>query len=491
MPLLEFSEWLPDQAPMTPGQMPEARNVLPQARGYGPFPSPVAQPAMAYPGTRPHGKIWNFTASQGETFSFVGSKTALYQLTSSGWSDVTRLAGPYNTDDRDQWSLVQWGDFIYAVNGTDSMQRWDLRGSTNWTDVDIGVAGLTFRQIFVVRDFLVGIGVKVSGVRYSFRVHWSALGAPESFPPDAATQAGFQDIPDLGAIQGGIGGEQGLLAMERGAIRMTYIGSPLLFDFDAVERSPGCVEPNSVFSTRESLGYLSESGFVLFNGTEAQFIGVEKIDRWFTSNLDWANRNRMITYTPEQRSRVFIVFPGPGNSEGQPNTVLVYDTVLRRWSYAQQDLDSVGLVAAAGQLADDIADFCDDPPYADVLCDSPVFTGGDPFDAIIDQGITYGMVGPPLVATLDTAEIVQKGELLITEAEPIVTGAPVTITARVGTRKQANQSGPFFGPVRHQERNGMLGCRDRGRFPRVQLVLSGEWLEAVGVRVDPVAVSES
>ncbi len=53
-------------------------------------------------------------------------------------------------------------------------------------------------------------------------------------------------IPDGGDITGITGGEFGIVFLEKAIVRMSYIGSPLFFQFDTISRNIGCIEGGSI-----------------------------------------------------------------------------------------------------------------------------------------------------------------------------------------------------------------------------------------------------
>ncbi len=65
-------------------------------------------------------------------------------------------------------------------------------------------------------------------------------------PPGAASQSDYQDIQDGGDITGISGGEFGIVFLEKAIVRMSYIGSPLFFQFDTISRNIGCIEGGSI-----------------------------------------------------------------------------------------------------------------------------------------------------------------------------------------------------------------------------------------------------
>jgi hypothetical protein len=102
-----------------------------------------------------------------------------------------------------------------------------------------------------------------------------------SWTDSATTQSDFQEIPDGGTIVGITGGEFGLILMDRSIHRMSYVGSPLVFQFDNITRNLGCYEANSVIQYQGLTFFLSDDGFYSCDGQTVKSIGGEKVDRYF------------------------------------------------------------------------------------------------------------------------------------------------------------------------------------------------------------------
>jgi hypothetical protein len=75
-----------------------------------------------------------------------------------------------------------------------------------------------------------------------------------------------QIIPDGGEVRGITGGEFGLILLEKSIVRMSYVGSPIIFQFDNIARNLGCYESNSVAQWQGVTYWLADDGFYACNG---------------------------------------------------------------------------------------------------------------------------------------------------------------------------------------------------------------------------------
>jgi hypothetical protein len=114
---------------------------------------------------------------------------------------------------------------------------------------------------------------------------WSGLNNPNTWANTAITQSDNQIIPDGGEVRGITGGEFGLILLEKSIVRMSYVGSPIIFQFDNIARNLGCYESNSVAQWQGVTYWLADDGFYACNGESIEAIGAEKVNRFFFDTL--------------------------------------------------------------------------------------------------------------------------------------------------------------------------------------------------------------
>ena len=107
-------------------------------------------------------------------------------------------------------------------------------------------------------------------------MQWSDINDPTDWTAGAASQSDYQELPDGGDITGITGGEFGIVFLEKAIVRMSYIGSPLFFQFDTISRNVGCVEGGSIAQYGGVTYFLSDDGFYSCNGQQVVGIGSEK-----------------------------------------------------------------------------------------------------------------------------------------------------------------------------------------------------------------------
>jgi hypothetical protein len=148
------------------------------------------------------------------------------------------------------------------------------------------------------------------------------------------TQSDVQDLQgDGGWVQKIVGGEYGLVFQERAVWKMTYIGSPVIFQFDLIERSRGALAPQSVIGWGNMVFFLADDGFyMIVGGSPAIPIGASKVDQTFLADLRVAYAYRVNAAIDPTNKLVMWAYPGTGSTDGTCNKIIVYNWAAKRWA---------------------------------------------------------------------------------------------------------------------------------------------------------------
>jgi len=343
----------------------------------------------------------------------------------------------------------------------------------------------------VIRDFVVlgNTNDSTDGIRTN-RVWWSGINDALDFDPDQVTQSDFQDIPEGGQVQRIIGGaEYGLVFLERQIQRMTYVGSPLVFDFTPVDRRRGTNIPNSVIGHGRNVFFWSEEGAFAFDGAVSHPIGHLKVDRWLLNQFDPANADRVSAAIDPLNSLVCWSFPttGAGNSD----IIMVYNWKDNRWAYVEQETQLLVHAETQGFSLEDLDNISTDID-AGVLSpfDSDEYKGGDFRFAAFDttNKLSY-FTASNLAAEIDSAEMQLTPGALSTvhSARPIVDGSDVTVTVSVAGRNLQSETASF-GTAGAVEADGNVSLRKQARYHklRTNIASGGTWTHAQGLEVNYV-----
>lgn len=173
------------------------------------------------------------------------------------------------------------------------------------------------------------------------RVWWSALNDPTNWPTPgtttaAALQSSYNDLFGDGGFNmglvGNLGNADGAVFQERAVWRVLYTGPPATFAFVPAEGVKGTPAPNSIVHLGPYAYYLGQDGFYRFDGSTSLPIGTNKVDKTFYGMVDQNNMHRIDGCADPLNKLIYWAFPSLGNVNGNPDTILVYNYVLDKWS---------------------------------------------------------------------------------------------------------------------------------------------------------------
>jgi len=478
MTVIQVKDWVPDGADLAnPGSI-EIVNAVPGLNSYKPFGQLVTITNAL--DARPRGAIEE-KDSAGNVFQYVGNATKLYELVGTTWTDIS-ISGGYSTGTDENWEFARWKEQIIATNFTDDPQEITLDGVifANLT------TDLRFRHVAVVRDFVVA-GNTFDGVdgNVSHRLRWSAFNDATDWTVSPVTLADFRDLNKGGPILKIIGGDFGVIVSEKSTWRMTFIGSPAVFDIAEVIPGVGALASGAVTLLGDTVYMWSEHGFVsLQGGVNPQFIGAGRVDKFLRDDLDQNHLNRISSVADPESGRIFWAYPGAGNTDGRPNKIAVYDRILNKWGYIEQDVEILwraGGVATTLEALDSISSSID---ALGIPLDSSQWKGGSPVLAGFDSTFKNGnFTGGPMTAIVTTkeAEITAGRRTQLNSFRPLVDGG--TVTAKIGTRDNQSDDVVFTSELT-QTSSGRFTKRKNARYHRFQLICADGWKDAIGVAVE-------
>lgn len=470
-----FGEWLPDQPGLT-GTVKEALNVVPQAIGFGPLRSPVDYSLAASEDI--NNVVAGRNPATGSTEVFAGGATKLFKLDSTDLSlDNVSKAGGYTTPSEQKWRFTLFGDVLIGANGDSKLQGWTLGTSTAWADLD--AAAPTARYVTVVRDFVV---TGYTSSTDSQKVQWSAINNEAEWTSTASNQADYQVIPDGGAVQGITGGEFGIVLMEKSIYRMSYVGTPAIFQFDNISRNLGCFEPNSIVQYQGITYWLGDDGFYACDGTNVVGIGTEKVDRYFFADLDESYAYKMSATVDPIKNLVIWAYPSSG-SNGAVDSLMIYNFEIKRWSHADVTVGFVSQSATPAYTLEALDAFGTLDTLESSL-DSRIWTGGKSQFVGGSGAKIVTFSGTNLTGTINTGDIEIPGQSsTINMSRPLVDGGSASLA--YATRNRLADS-VTFSSYSAADSEGRAAFRTTGRYHRLSIQPSGSWTTAIGIDYDIV-----
>lgn len=470
---LTFGEWMPDQ-PGISGALTDAKNVVSQAIGYGPLPTAAIFSAAASENltTLVAGKT-----PANATKLFAAGSTKIFDVSGVGaLTDVSKTGGYTPNANNDRFRFTQFGNAIIGTNNSNPMQSYTLGTSTAFADLAAGAPICKF--LTVVRDFVVTAFTTESSTVYPSRVRWSGINDETTWTSSQVTQADFQDIPDGGQIVGIRGGEFGLVFLEKGISRMTYIGTPFIFQFDNISRGKGCIAAGSIAQTQGMSFFLSDDGFYSCDGQNVIPIGSEKVDRWFFENADESAFETMSASIDPVRKLVIWNF----KTLFAQRQLIIYNFKTQKWTYGDAGTDYISDASTAATTLEGLDSISTSIDALTVSLDSILYMGGKYFlgGTLGPNVVTYN--GAPAVGQIVTGDIAPGGRSIVTLARPQIDNGSATVA--VASRVMLNQDVTFGSPVAADSEN-RVSLRSNGNYHRFRVVPTGaNWKTAVGMDID-------
>ena len=470
---LTFGEWMPDQ-PGISGALNDAKNVVSQAIGYGPLPTAATFSAAASENltTLVAGKT-----PANATKLFAAGSTKIFDVSGVGaLTDVSKSGGYTPNANADRFRFTQFGNVIIGTNNSDPIQSYTLGTSTAFADLAAGAPVCKF--LTVVRDFVVTAFTNESSTVYPSRVRWSGINDETAWGSSQVTQADFQDIPDGGPIVGIRGGEFGLVFMEKGISRMSYIGTPFIFQFDNISRGKGCIAAGSIAQTQGVTFFLSDDGFYLCDGQQIQAIGSEKVDRWFFANADESAFDTMSAAVDPVRKLIIWNF----KTTFAQRQLIIYNFKTQKWTYGDAGADYISDASTAATTLEGLDSISTSIDALPVSLDSILYMGGKYFLGGTQGAYVVTYNGAPATGQLITGDLNAGGRSVVTLARPLVDNGSATVS--VASRTLLNQELSFSTPVAADSEN-RVSLRSNGNFHRFKVVPTGSnWSTAVSLDIE-------
>jgi len=414
---------------------------------------------------------FTITVVTSTTFSYAQTGTDITTTADTG--TVTFL---YTTPTNQRWRFTQFGNVLVAANGGNRLQGYNV--NTSSTFQDLASDAPQARYVTVVRDFVVSGYINSSTV-YPNRVQWSALGDESSWANSATTQADFQDIPDGGSVVGLTGGEYGLVFMDRSIHRMSYIGSPLVFQFDNISRNQGCYEANSIIQYGGTSFFLSDDGFYACDGQQIIPIGNEKVNRYFFSDVDEGALNLMSAAVDPARK--LVIWAYASQASATVDKLLIYNYQTNKWTSGTTNASRIASSSTPSVALEglDVFGNLDTIPTS---FDSRIWLGGKMQFAGVRNTKIITFSGANNTAYIETGDIEMPGVTsAITLAKPIVDNGSGSV-ALFSRRLLSEQV--IFGSQTAADAENRVSLRGVGRYHRLQLTPTGQWTNTVGIDVE-------
>ena len=492
--MLAFGSWEPDKADYQNPGATIAQNVLSTTgSSYGPMPklSSVVDALTE----RPRG-AGAFRASDGTFATFAGDSSDLYKLNATAWDEISKSTGAYTVAAKDNWEFISYGNRVICCNGhTDPIQSYVMLSSSDFAD--LAAAAPRAKHIAVINNFVMtGNTWDSTDGSVPNRVWWSSIDDPTTWPTigssaAAQAQSDRQDLPSGGKVQaitGAVGGADGAVFMDKSIYRVSYEGAPLVFSFTEVERGRGAFIANSVVNVGPFAAYIGEDGFFLFDGSQSQPIGAQKVDEFFFDDLDFNYIDRVSSGADPVKKQIYWSYPSVTlGSTGEPDTLIVYNWETQRWTYGKQSCYTLFSEITKSYTLEQLNSFGNVDTITTSF-DSRIWIEGQLVLSGFDANFKLAsFAGGALPATMTTTEVggmelftKPNERLYVDGVRPYVDGG--TYTASLVYRDSPSGSVSTDGP-NSVDTDGMANFTRSCRYARIQIDIAEDalWSHAQGV----------
>lgn len=431
----DYGEYLPD----LPRVLGGGKNAWPMATGYRPIKAFSAiTPALA-------GLLGGaaYVSSSGTSSLLAGTAANLYRYSGTAWASV--LGGLTAIS----WRFDQFGDLVIAANGGAPI-KFDMNGGTGdalgGSPPTSDLVATVRQQVFLAGDPSARNTLAISG--YNDSEGWTA----------GDNQCLFVPFPTGGDIMGLCGGETGLILQKRSIKRATYVGVPVIWQFDEIANDVGCMAKGSVAQAGQLVFFLSEQGFKVCDRNTVTAIGQEKVDRTFFSRYSRSDIDKISAAVDPRTTTVSWAMPG------NPGDIWHYNWALGKWGLPiETPLTTVfsGFTANIGiDALASLYPLIDDVPYP---VDAAIFAGGNPLFLVADNSGAVGALsgenmGAQFMLEPDEPSVGDRVRIRGARAVCDATSGTVTIDARA--RAGDPPTAIISGAIRD---NGRVPLRANGR----------------------------
>lgn len=466
MKMIPFGSWIPDQPSLNSDGLTVAANCYPGVRGYRPvkqFVADIASGPAQFLGAAA------FTSPAGVVSVIGGTATNLYRVFDNAWGSI---GSGYSIQGEGRWRFAQFGGIAIATNGVDPMQKVDL---TTGAASPLGGSPPTARMLAVVKDFLVAGWIDGR----TNELAWSAINNAEDWT-FGQNQSDYQIMPSGGDVNGLFGGEFGLILQRSRITRMEYVGGNEIFVINEISSNFGCVTPHSVVQHGQLGFFLSDNGFMKWDGANLTPIGSERIDRTFLAAYNRSAWSRM-SAAVDTRNQVVIW--------SMADRMFCYHWILDRWTVINlpaQIIFSGSTRSLSVDEQDQAVGVSDDTLSSPGLLslDDPGFVGGDSQFYVINEDNALGTLsGANMAPTWETANLAGKRLKSVIRPE---TDAVAGVTITTKGRKRAGDA-PEERTFSDLRPSGNMPIRENDRLSSIAMTIAAgtDWTFAQGIDIDP------
>ena len=334
----------PDDEPMKPGIVTDCINVMPTANGLSVAPGWTQNPGISANGGAPIVDIFSAQDTSGYLTYVLAQKLGLTAWTSNLWLNISTSFTPVAANAAGDWSFCQFGSKIVAAR----REALLMQGSGG---PFVDVAGSPMASIVCAsQDFVLAFNTRANVSVGPGGDVWacSAFQDPTSWAPSLSTQATTgRIVAGGGEITAALAlGPQVIAYKTFSAFAGTYVGSPVVWQWDRIPGRLGCAGMRAVCDIGGAHFVVGPDAFWLYDGVRAQQIGAGSVSDWFRAACKTPSKT--VCVYDRATATVQIWFDvGDGVYGPTLGRCLTYNTLTGGWGLmAVNDVTAVGRLQA-------------------------------------------------------------------------------------------------------------------------------------------------
>jgi hypothetical protein len=468
--VISFGEWLPDLPALNHPGLTVANNVEPVGTTYKNFLT-LSSGGQVVPGNNPLG-VGIGIADTALPYYYAGTDDGIF-MSSDGATFEARSATltPAN------FNFVQYKNrMIVSGPVTSPLLSHTVGSATNFSTLT-GSAGNAPAALYlgIIGQFVfAGYTNEAVNGTVSYRIQWSGIDNSTSWPvANSATaiaqQSGEQFMDSArGVVTGFSNGDQwGLVFQESAITRITYVGPPVVFQFDKITDKIGCEFPRSIVKVGNATYFMNQTGAYRTDGVSIEHLSHNKCAEYLRARISVFNTANKTLYGAYNKYKKLIYWTFATDSGGAltATNMLILNTADGRFAVA--DYSAAAAIYGTTGIEDN-------------NLQTIAYVRG--FGTSNTFGSLSATAGSATITTGDV-ELNPGGRAYIDGVKPNIesTGTAPAITVRVGSRSDLGTTPSYTATTTPTTRTGFADMRVDAKYFRAEVQIVGAFDSAVGV----------
>jgi len=282
------------------------------------LPKPQASPVVGLLDSR---------SSDGKRNIFVGTLDSIHHWAEFAAVVDRTVAGDYSgveeataTAPATLWSMVSWGDRVFATNYVDEIQTWVLGGAATFLGMSNGAwsdlpANYRASILGKIGPFLFAFRTAAGATINDFTIDWCDFDDPAVWTPAVTNAAGSLEVRDLGSpIVAAVPFADGYAVYGVNECRyLAPVPAPDYFGIRPLLSGIGALSKASVVSVERLQYGMGPRGIWAHDGSQVQYIDTPDVHDYIYSNINQAQASKCVAAFDSVENLVMFFWPSGGS----------------------------------------------------------------------------------------------------------------------------------------------------------------------------------